>query len=123
MHGCTGAGFPKCWGGACMSERETCIAPLSTLTPLQVCCPFKQISHHIPYREFRGADGEGGLPASLVLIPPRRGCSSRESCKQWTKQAAAKQRYKGALRNFKRACSLIDQQQERKSGQDTPRHY
>ncbi|EMP34500.1 hypothetical protein UY3_08329 [Chelonia mydas] len=35
------------------------------------------------------------------------GCSS---CKQWTKQVAANQRYKGALRNFKRACSLIDQQ-------------
>ncbi|EMP28640.1 Thymidylate kinase [Chelonia mydas] len=46
------------------------------------------------------------LVPSLHQLAPT-GCSS---CKQWTKQVAAKRLYKGALHNFKRACSLIDQQ-------------
>ncbi|EMP28157.1 hypothetical protein UY3_14808 [Chelonia mydas] len=60
------------------------------------------------HRELRKADRgllvhPGSKPHQLAPM----GCSF---CKQWTKQAAAKQHYKGALRNFKRPCSLTDQQ-------------
>ncbi|EMP26245.1 3-hydroxyisobutyryl-CoA hydrolase [Chelonia mydas] len=51
----------------------------------------------------------GGLPVHPGSKPQQLAPMGYSSCKQWTKQVAAKQHYKGALCNFKRACSLIDQ--------------